>query len=137
MHLAYENNQPMPSYSLRPRVAVSPQKIALFEDMQTFMQSCHESGRSKFAKMFVKPCSRNMCGSTVMYLKCWTQCFVWNRSPAEVCLCLFAAYAPLVLRGNCPNCSPQEVRQIQQVLSYIQRHYPKEWNKILKQYSGQ
>nr|AYN07335.1 chemosensory protein 7 [Yemma signatus] len=46
-------------------------------------------------------------------------------------------YAPLVLRGNCPKCSPQEVRQIQQVLSHIQRNYPKEWAKILRQYAGQ
>nr|ARW29607.1 chemosensory protein 2 [Corythucha ciliata]AVM86428.1 chemosensory protein [Corythucha ciliata] len=46
-------------------------------------------------------------------------------------------YAPLVLRGACPKCTPTEVRQIQQVLSHIQRHYPKEWSKILKQYAGQ
>nr|ANA10244.1 chemosensory protein 2 [Adelphocoris suturalis] len=46
-------------------------------------------------------------------------------------------YAPLVLRGACPKCTPSEVRQIQQVLSHIQRHYPKEWAKILKQYAGQ
>ncbi|BES88222.1 chemosensory protein [Nesidiocoris tenuis] len=46
-------------------------------------------------------------------------------------------YAPLVLRGACPKCSPNEVRQIQQVLTHIQRHYPKEWAKILKQYAGQ
>ncbi|CAH1397025.1 unnamed protein product [Nezara viridula] len=46
-------------------------------------------------------------------------------------------YAPLVLRGTCPKCSPQEVRQIQQVLSHIQRNYPKEWSKMLKQYAGQ
>ncbi|KAK9507909.1 hypothetical protein O3M35_007671 [Rhynocoris fuscipes] len=46
-------------------------------------------------------------------------------------------YAPLVLRGACPNCTPSEVKQIQQVLAHIQRHYPKEWSKILKQYAGQ
>ncbi|XP_014259654.1 ejaculatory bulb-specific protein 3-like isoform X2 [Cimex lectularius] len=46
-------------------------------------------------------------------------------------------YAPLVLRGACPKCSPTEVRQIQQVLVFIQRNYPKEWNQILKQYGGQ
>ncbi|XP_073972946.1 putative odorant-binding protein A10 [Rhodnius prolixus] len=46
-------------------------------------------------------------------------------------------YAPLVLRGACPKCTPSEVKQIQQVLAHIQRHYPKEWSKILKQYAGQ
>ncbi|KAK7788945.1 hypothetical protein R5R35_012692 [Gryllus longicercus] len=44
--------------------------------------------------------------------------------------------APLVLRGTCPQCTPEETRQIQRTLSHIQRHYPKEWNRIVKQYSG-
>lgn len=44
--------------------------------------------------------------------------------------------APLVLRGSCPQCTPDELRQIQRTLSHIQRNYPKEWNKIVKQYAG-
>ncbi|KAK9881113.1 hypothetical protein WA026_014461 [Henosepilachna vigintioctopunctata] len=44
--------------------------------------------------------------------------------------------APLVLRGSCPQCSPQEKRQIQKVLAYVQKNYPKEWNKMLQQYAG-
>lgn len=44
--------------------------------------------------------------------------------------------APLVLRGSCPQCSPSEMKQIQRVLGYVQKNYPKEWNKILQQYAG-
>ncbi|CAH0553567.1 unnamed protein product [Brassicogethes aeneus] len=44
--------------------------------------------------------------------------------------------APLVLRGSCPQCTPQETKQIRKVLSFIQVNYPKEWNKVLQQYSG-
>nr|QIJ45716.1 chemosensory protein [Glyphodes pyloalis] len=42
--------------------------------------------------------------------------------------------APLVLRGACPQCSPQETRQIRRTLAYVQRNYPWEWAKILRQY---
>ncbi|XP_046678397.1 ejaculatory bulb-specific protein 3-like isoform X1 [Homalodisca vitripennis] len=44
-------------------------------------------------------------------------------------------FAPLVLRGACPQCSDQETKQIQRVLSHIQRNYPKEWSKIIQQYA--
>nr|UMT69263.1 chemosensory protein 11 [Ophraella communa] len=44
--------------------------------------------------------------------------------------------APLVLQGSCSQCTPQEQRQIRKVLGYMQVNFPKEWNKILKQYSG-
>ncbi|KAJ3646630.1 hypothetical protein Zmor_024209 [Zophobas morio] len=44
--------------------------------------------------------------------------------------------APLVLRGSCPQCSPQEMSQIKKVLAFVQKNYPKEWNKILQQYAG-
>ncbi|XP_045775677.1 ejaculatory bulb-specific protein 3-like [Maniola jurtina] len=44
--------------------------------------------------------------------------------------------APLVLRGACPQCSPQETRQIQRTLSYVQRNFPQQWAKIVRQYSG-
>nr|AWT23370.1 CSP6 [Hycleus phaleratus] len=44
--------------------------------------------------------------------------------------------APLVLRGNCPNCTQQELRQVQKILAFVQKNYPKEWNKVLQQYAG-
>ncbi|XP_046750261.1 ejaculatory bulb-specific protein 3-like [Diprion similis] len=44
--------------------------------------------------------------------------------------------APLVLRGACPQCSPEETRQIQKVLSHIQRNFPREWSKVVRQYAG-
>ncbi|KAJ8953143.1 hypothetical protein NQ318_017170, partial [Aromia moschata] len=44
--------------------------------------------------------------------------------------------APLVLQGSCGQCTPQELRQIRKVLSYMQVNFPKEWNRVLKQYSG-
>ncbi|XP_063383414.1 ejaculatory bulb-specific protein 3-like [Cydia fagiglandana] len=44
--------------------------------------------------------------------------------------------APLVLRGACPQCSPQETKQIQRTLSYVQRNFPAEWAKIVRQYAG-
>lgn len=44
--------------------------------------------------------------------------------------------APLVLRGACPQCTPQETKQIQRTLSYVQRNFPAEWAKIVRQYAG-
>ncbi|CAH1100352.1 unnamed protein product [Psylliodes chrysocephalus] len=44
--------------------------------------------------------------------------------------------APLVLQGSCSQCTPQEQRQIRKVLGYMQVNFPKEWNRILKEYSG-
>nr|UTE95282.1 chemosensory protein 7 [Agrilus zanthoxylumi] len=44
--------------------------------------------------------------------------------------------APLVLRGTCPQCTPSEMRQIQKVLAHVQKNYPKEWGRILQQYSS-
>lgn len=43
---------------------------------------------------------------------------------------------PLVLMGSCPQCSANEVRQIQKVLAHIQKNYPAEWSKVIQQYSG-
>ncbi|CAG9859425.1 unnamed protein product [Phyllotreta striolata] len=44
--------------------------------------------------------------------------------------------APLVLQGSCSQCTEQEQRQIRKVLGYMQVNFPKEWNKILRQYAG-
>ncbi|VVC87429.1 unnamed protein product [Leptidea sinapis] len=42
--------------------------------------------------------------------------------------------APLVLRGACPQCSAQETRQIRRTLAFVQRNYPWEWSKIVRQH---
>nr|XP_037874483.1 ejaculatory bulb-specific protein 3-like isoform X1 [Bombyx mori] len=42
--------------------------------------------------------------------------------------------APFVLRGACPQCSVQESRHIRRTLAYIQRNYPWEWARIVRQY---
>nr|UDM59697.1 putative chemosensory protein 4 [Corcyra cephalonica] len=42
--------------------------------------------------------------------------------------------APLVLRGACPQCSIEETLQIRRTLGIIQRNYPWEWAKIVRQY---
>ncbi|CAH2267278.1 jg14745 [Pararge aegeria aegeria] len=42
--------------------------------------------------------------------------------------------APLVLRGSCPQCSTQETHQIRRTLAFVQRNYPWEWAKIVRQY---
>ncbi|XP_025190210.1 ejaculatory bulb-specific protein 3-like [Melanaphis sacchari] len=46
------------------------------------------------------------------------------------------AHAPLVLRGMCVKCSQTEIKQIQRVMSHIQKNYPKEYTKMLKQYQS-
>ncbi|XP_025414914.1 ejaculatory bulb-specific protein 3-like [Sipha flava] len=46
------------------------------------------------------------------------------------------AHAPLVLRGMCVKCSPAEVKQIQRVMSHIQKNYPKEYAKMINQYQN-
>nr|QJX59175.1 chemosensory protein [Dioryctria abietella] len=42
--------------------------------------------------------------------------------------------APLVLRGACPQCSPHETLQIRRTLAFVQRNYPWEWARIVRQY---
>ncbi|CAD7082600.1 unnamed protein product [Hermetia illucens] len=44
--------------------------------------------------------------------------------------------APFVLRGTCPRCTPEEQKQIQKTLLYVQKNYPKEWNRLLQTYTG-
>jgi len=46
------------------------------------------------------------------------------------------AHAPLVMRGMCVKCSQTEIKQIQRVMSHIQKNYPKEYAKMLKQYQS-
>lgn len=40
------------------------------------------------------------------------------------------------MRGMCVKCSQAEIKQIQRVMSHIQKNYPKEYAKILKQYQA-
>ncbi|XP_059487422.1 putative odorant-binding protein A10 [Neocloeon triangulifer] len=46
------------------------------------------------------------------------------------------ALAPLVIKNICFQCTPQEKRQIQMVVSHIQRNYPAEWAKIVRQFGS-
>ncbi|VVC24354.1 Insect odorant-binding protein A10/Ejaculatory bulb-specific protein 3 [Cinara cedri] len=46
------------------------------------------------------------------------------------------AYAPLVLRNMCNKCTQSDIRQIQRVMSHIQRNYPKDYAKILNKYQN-
>lgn len=46
------------------------------------------------------------------------------------------ALAPLVMKNICHQCTPQEKRQIQMVASHIQRNFPAEWSKIVRQYGS-
>uniref|UniRef100_A0A1B6KF05 Uncharacterized protein n=1 Tax=Graphocephala atropunctata TaxID=36148 RepID=A0A1B6KF05_9HEMI len=43
--------------------------------------------------------------------------------------------APQVLRGVCPKCSDQKIRQVQRVLTHTKEHYPEQWRKISKLYA--
>ncbi|XP_044258879.1 ejaculatory bulb-specific protein 3-like [Tribolium madens] len=64
-------------------------------------------------------------------LKCAT-----GEAPCDPVGRRLKSLAPLVLRGSCPQCTPQEMKQIQKVLAFVQKNYPKEWNKLLHQYAG-
>lgn len=59
-----------------------------------------------------------------------------GEGPCDVIGKRLKTLAPLVLRGACPQCSPQETKQIQYTLSYVQRNYPQQWAKIVRQYAG-
>nr|QKK82657.1 chemosensory protein [Histia rhodope] len=63
------------------------------------------------------------------HLKC-----VLGEGPCDPVGQKFRTVAPLVLRGVCPSCSDQDVKQIRRTLAYVQRNYPWEWNKMIRQY---
>ncbi|KAF4533375.1 hypothetical protein B566_EDAN002773 [Ephemera danica] len=46
------------------------------------------------------------------------------------------ALAPLVMKNICFQCTPTEKRQIQMVVSHIQRNFPREWSKIVRQFGS-
>ncbi|XP_022910126.1 ejaculatory bulb-specific protein 3-like [Onthophagus taurus] len=73
--------------------------------------------------------------SNKKYLERQLKCAV-GEVPCDAVGRKLKSLAPLVLRGACPQCTPSETRQIQKVLAYVQKNFPKEWNKILQQYSG-
>ncbi|XP_033223366.1 ejaculatory bulb-specific protein 3-like [Belonocnema kinseyi] len=77
----------------------------------------------------------NLALSDERYLRRQLKCALGEASCDPVGRRL-KSLAPLVLRGSCPQCSPEETRQIQKVLSHIQRSFPKEWSKIVQQYAG-
>ncbi|KAL4717235.1 hypothetical protein ACJJTC_017122 [Scirpophaga incertulas] len=57
-----------------------------------------------------------------------------HEGPCDVVGKRLRTLAPLVLRGSCPQCSPQETQQIRRTLAFVQRNYPWEWAKIIRQY---
>ncbi|KAG5874692.1 hypothetical protein JTB14_024082 [Gonioctena quinquepunctata] len=69
------------------------------------------------------------------YLQRQLKCAI-GEAPCDSVGRRLKSLAPLVLQGSCSQCSPQEQKQIRKVLGYMQVNFPKEWNKILKQYSG-
>ncbi|XP_017878205.1 uncharacterized protein LOC108623873 [Ceratina calcarata] len=75
----------------------------------------------------------NMALSDQRYLRRQLKCAM-GEAPCDPVGRRLKSLAPLVLRGSCPQCNPEEVRQIKKVLSHIQRSYPKEWTKIIQQY---
>ncbi|XP_003696927.1 ejaculatory bulb-specific protein 3 [Apis florea] len=89
-----------------------------------------QSGRSR-----VSDEQLNMALSDQRYLRRQLKCAL-GEAPCDPVGRRLKSLAPLVLRGACPQCSPEETRQIKKVLSHIQRTYPKEWSKIVQQYAG-
>ncbi|XP_041980795.1 uncharacterized protein LOC121734328 [Aricia agestis] len=57
-----------------------------------------------------------------------------NEGPCDPVGIRLRTLAPLVLRGSCPQCSPQETRQIRRTMAHVQRYYPWEWARIIRQY---
>ncbi|XP_076641848.1 chemosensory protein 2 [Halictus rubicundus] len=77
----------------------------------------------------------NMALSDQRYLRRQLKCAL-GEAPCDPVGRRLKSLVPLVLRGSCPQCSPEETRQIKKVLSHIQRTYPKEWSKVVQQYAG-
>ncbi|XP_011686710.1 PREDICTED: putative odorant-binding protein A10 [Wasmannia auropunctata] len=77
----------------------------------------------------------NMALSDKRYLNRQLKCAL-GEAPCDPVGRRLKSLVPLVLRGSCPQCTPEETRQIKKVLSHIQRSFPKEWNRIVQQYAG-
>ncbi|KAG5311111.1 PEB3 protein, partial [Acromyrmex insinuator] len=89
-----------------------------------------QSGRSR-----VSDEQLNVALSDKRYLNRQLKCAL-GEAPCDPVGRRLKSLVPLVLRGSCPQCSPEETRQIKKVLSHIQRSFPKEWNRIVQQYAG-
>ncbi|KAF7379580.1 hypothetical protein HZH66_014951 [Vespula vulgaris] len=89
-----------------------------------------QSGRSR-----VSEDQLNMALSDQRYLRRQLKCAL-GEAPCDPVGRRLKSLAPLVLRGSCPQCTPEETRQIKKVLSHIQRSFPKEWSKVVQQYAG-
>ncbi|CAH0718241.1 unnamed protein product, partial [Brenthis ino] len=68
-------------------------------------------------------------GTMQRHIKC-----ALSEGPCDPVGIRLRTLAPLVLRGSCPQCSAQETRQIRRTLAFVQRNYPWEWAKIVRQY---
>ncbi|KAI4497096.1 hypothetical protein M0802_007842 [Mischocyttarus mexicanus] len=89
-----------------------------------------QTGRSR-----VSEDQLNMALSDQRYLRRQLKCAL-GEAPCDPVGRRLKSLAPLVLRGSCPQCTPEETHQIKKVLSHIQRSFPKEWSKVVQQYAG-
>ncbi|EZA61971.1 ObirCsp2 [Ooceraea biroi] len=89
-----------------------------------------QSGRSR-----VSDAQLNIALSDKRYLTRQLKCAL-GEAPCDPIGRRLKSLVPLILRGSCPQCNPEETRQIKKVLSHIQRSFPKEWNRIVQQYAG-
>ncbi|XP_065337792.1 putative odorant-binding protein A10 isoform X1 [Cloeon dipterum] len=69
------------------------------------------------------------------YMKRQIKC-VLGEVPCDPVGRKLKALAPLVIKNICFQCTPVEKRQIQKVVSHIQRNHPAEWSKIVRQFGS-
>ncbi|XP_046831300.1 putative odorant-binding protein A10 [Vespa crabro] len=100
------------------------------DEQQQQQQQQQQSARSR-----VSEDQLNMALSDQRYLRRQLKCAL-GEAPCDPVGRRLKSLAPLVLRGSCPQCTPEETRQIKKVLSHIQRSFPKEWSKVVQQYAG-
>ncbi|KAG7198136.1 hypothetical protein KM043_005555 [Ampulex compressa] len=97
--------------------------------------SLAESNEEQSGRTRVSDDQLNMALSDQRYLKRQLKCAL-GEAPCDPVGRRLKSLVPLVLRGSCPQCSPEEARQIKKVLSHIQRSFPKEWAKLVQQNAG-
>ncbi|XP_015187785.1 PREDICTED: ejaculatory bulb-specific protein 3-like [Polistes dominula] len=91
--------------------------------------------KEQFGRSRVSEDQLNMALNDQRYLRRQLKCALGEAACDPVGRRL-KSLAPLVLRGSCPQCTPEETRQIKKVFSHIQRSFPKEWSKVVQQYAG-
>ncbi|XP_011169733.1 ejaculatory bulb-specific protein 3 [Solenopsis invicta] len=104
--------------------------VAMATESSTDNVEGQQTGRSR-----VSDEQLNIALSDKRYLNRQLKCAL-GEAPCDPVGRRLKSLVPLVLRGSCPQCSPEEIRQIKKVLSHIQRSFPKEWNRIVQQYGA-